>query len=796
MSQQQHIKMQEFLRLFPNTVYTAIPEGGRIEGEVLHAKILNLELNKKGYGLFFSVNGFAEETRRQDHLTNINAIYCDIDYPHHKDKSEVESFKNDLIRELSSDFEVIPSAIVKTKNGLHVYWLLTEPVMMIDFVNDTERLKWLERWRAVEEKVIERYNADPQAKDTTRVLRIPNTLHLKDPNDPYLCELVFFSVENSYTLEQLEKGFSIIAPPDSWAVASSDHELTKEVKEKISFHYPKLSRPSYKRLLDLSQPLPEGTRNKSLLVIAAACKEGGWSKEKTLQYFSNFHGLPTREIQRTINSAYFHDYDFGFNNEILKLFVTPDERVKISEVTSQILSKQSKDYLSKERGKAKERFYYFEKEIAELYPYLKYKLGSNTFYNYVEDKGIYISYDEETINSLFLQEMDNAGLKEFRKISCVKDKIVCFKSLPGRTFTQKQENSNKNIINVQNGLFDISTFHLSSHTPDYISTTQIPIEYHSDAQCPLWNKFLEQVSGGDKEQVRLLKQICGYSLTADTEFQKAFILTGGGGNGKGTFTRMLARIVGEENTAYSKLDTLNRQFGLTAIIGKRLNIIDEVSENYFESDIIKQLISGEKMSADIKYQKLPVIFTPIAKLVLTCNLLPKINDTTQGLYRRLIIIPFNNHFEDPDTELENKLIEELPGILNDSIEALKDLRECGKFNETTVNVGMLNDFKAENSPVLEFLRAKFLPFNEQDVIEREKFKQEAGEMYQSYSDYCIKFGYKKKNFANFIKEIIQTHAIDFRKLTRVNDQKSGKIFIFGLKPLKTLQGDYKVAYAK
>lgn len=788
-------KMQEFLQLFPNRVYTAIPEGGRIEGEVLHSKFLDLELNNKGYGLFFSVNGFADETRRQDHLININAVYCDIDYTK-KDKSGIEEFKSDIIKELSADFEVIPTAIVTTKNGLHVYWLLNEPIMMIDFPNEEERSKWLQRWRNVEEKVISRYNADPQAKDTTRVLRVPETLHQKDPQNPYRCELVFFNQENLYTLEQLEKGFEVIAQPNAWAVANSDKELTKEVKEKISLHYPKLSRPSYKRLLDLTQPLGEGSRNKSLLVIASACREDGWPKEKTLQYFSEFHGLPLREIQRTINSAYAHEYDFGFNNEILKPLVTTEERAKLSEVTSQIMSKESKDYLSKERNKSKERFYYFEKEIAELYPYLKYKLGSNTFYNYDTEKGLYVSYDEETINSLFLQEMDNAGLKEFRKISCVKDKIACFKSLANRSFSSKQENHNKNIINVKNGLFDISSYILSAHTPEYISTNQIPIEYRSDATCDRWLQFLHQVSGGDTEQVKLLRQICGYCLTSDVEYQKAFILTGGGGNGKGTFTRLLTHIVGEDNTSTVKLDTLNRQFGLSAIIGKKLNIIDEVSENYLESDIIKQLISGERMSAEIKYQKAPVEFTPIAKIVLSCNNLPKINDNTLGLFRRLIIIPFNRHFENPDTKLESKLIEELPGILNDSIEALKELRAAGKFNETAVNIGMLNDFKAENSPILEFIRSRYSPILETEVLNREKFKQDAGQMYQAYNDYCMKFGYKKKNFANFIKELIQIHAVDFRGITRVTDHQEGKLFIFGLKPLTTLQGEYKVAYAK
>jgi putative DNA primase/helicase len=789
-------KQQEFINLFPNTVFTAIPEGGDVNsGEVIHSSVVDFELNKKGYGLFFSVNGFSEETRRQDYLTNLNAVFCDIDFPKtKKDKTDVESFKNDVIKELSTfDLSLIPTAIVKTKNGLHVYWVLDQPIKLMDIPKEDDRTKLLQRWRTVIERVIARFNADPQAKDVTRVLRIPETLHLKDPTDPYLCSLFFFQPDNNYTLEQLEKGFLTPLPPDAWAVANSDQELSKEVKEKISFNYPKLSRPSYKQLMDLSKPLPEGTRNQTLLILAAACKEEGWPQEKTLEYFTEFHGLGIREIQRTINSAYYHNYDFGFNNEVIKPLVTPEERGRLSEITSQILSKQSKDYLTKERSKTKEQFYIFETIIAMKYPHLKYKLNSNAFYDYNPERGLYVRYEEEAINSLVLSEMLAEGLKEYRKLSCVKDKIACFKSLPGKVFSHKQENPDKNIINVKNGLFDISTFTLRSHTPDYISTTQIPIEYSSDAKCPQWQQFLHEVTNGDKEQIRLLRQICGYCLTSDVEFHKAFILYGTGRNGKGTFSKVLSKIVGEENTSNIDLNTLNKQFGLTGIIGKKLNIIDEISGNYFESDVIKKIISGQRMSADIKYQKLPTEFDPIAKVVFSVNELPKINDTTPGLYERFILIPFTRHFTNPDLHLIGKLTSELPGILNDSIEALKDLRECGQFNETKKNIELLNEFKSENSPILEFLRSKYTPALDDE--ERVKYRQDGMEMYRAYGEYCRLYGYKQKNYANFMKELMHTFATDFKSLAKAFDRDDGRMFVVGLKPLATLKEGYKVAYA-
>ena len=125
--------------------------------------------------------------------------------------------------------------------------------------------------------------------------------------------------------------------------------------------------------------------------------------------------------------------------------------------------------------------------------------------------------------------------------------------------------------------------------------------------------------GGDETQKRLLQQIAGYILTTDTAYAKAFIFHGHGSNGKSMLARVFAKIVGDKNTSAVNLTTLNKQFGLAGIIGKRLNIIDEISGNYFESNIIKGIISGERISADIKYRPEPIEFIPIVKLVFSVN---------------------------------------------------------------------------------------------------------------------------------------------------------------------------------
>ncbi len=560
------------------------------------------------------------------------------------------------------------------------------------------------------------------------------------------------------------------------------------MKEGIEKLYPKLDRPSYKKLFS-KEPgsVPEGMRNKALLVAAYAAKEAGWSFDQTCDHFKEFHGLGLREIRKTIRSAYEHNYDFGYNNEVMQAVVEPDERAELSRVTSKVLSKSTQEKRDNNNNLQKEKYLTYEFVIAERHPFLKYKARGD-FYNY--DSGVYAPLQIDDVRSVILNEMLKDGLTNYRKVSSVSDKIACFKSIDGRTFTHEEENPNPNIINLKNGLLDISTYMLAEHTPHYLSTSQIPLQYEREAQCPKWRAFILDIMDGDTEQARLLQQLAGYALTTDVRYAKAFVLFGSGANGKSLFTRMISKIVGQQNVSSVNLTTLNKQFGLTGLVGKKVNLIDEISGNYFESNVIKALISGEKLSAEIKYRPEPLEFFPSTKLIFSVNELPKINDTTPGLYRRFIIVPFNKTYvNNPDLTLEDKLTEELPGILNWAIEGLKSLRAEGRFSESKKNFDMMNIFKMDNSPLVEFLQANYEPAPKG---EESKYTIPSAQLYSEYKNYCLDNGYKHKSLANFTREMGHS-VMDGWRISRL--PVSGGAQFTGLRRLKTLTGD-EIVYPK
>lgn len=780
---------KKFLDHFKNKIFCYIPDA-RDNAPVIHSEELNLNNQAQGYGIFFSVNGFRGGKRSVENLTNINGFFCDIDYPHKVSRTpeKIREYKNDLLMEAIEGGIPVPTAIVETKNGLHLYWILEAPVMLNE-LNPEQQNELRKQYVQVEEAILKQLGGDPAAKDLARVLRVPGTLHQKDPSDPFMIKLVHYAPDEAlYSFTEIREAFLKKPAPDSWAVAHGENAINDEVKQEIEVQYPKLTRPSYKKLMS-KEPgsVPEGLRNKSLLVVSYAMREAGWPIEKTLAYFDEYHGLSVREIQKTIRSAYEHTYDFGYNNEVMQALVEPEERKKLSETTSKVLSKSTKEKRDTSNNAQKEKYQTYEYIVAERYKTLLYKMRGD-FYDYFE--GVYRPMQVDEVRSMFLKEMLKDGLTNYRKVSAVNDKLACFKSIDGRTFYEEQENPDRNVINFKNGLLNIQTYQLTPHTPSYLSTSQIPIPFVHGAKAPRWQQFLMEISDDDPEMVKLLQQIAGYCLTTDMSFSKAFIFYGMGANGKSMFTRMLAKVVGNDAVSSINLNTINRQYGLYGLVGKKLNLIDEISGNYFESNVIKGLISGERMSVEVKYRPEPLEFIPTAKLIFSVNELPKINDTTPGLYRRFIIVPFDRSFEgNPDLGLEQKLTDELPGILNWAIEGLKSLRADGRFNETDRNFNAMRVFKAENSPVVEFLNACFEPVAA--GLER-TYSVPLTDLYAQYRSYCFDHGYKPKAVANFSREIAHNRIEGFN-LQRFSDGR--KQLLGGLRKVSTNFGE-EIVYPK
>lgn len=741
----------KFLDSFPDHVYRYIDQTG--EGRpAVSSKEKRDDLNTAGYEAYFTVNGFKDATdAKKEHCTSLNAFFVDIDG--RKDPGELEIIKERLE----------PTFILETKNGYHIYWSLDEILYKEEMTPEA----WqgvIDRWERIEQSVVTSLNADPVVKDITRILRIPDTYYWKKSGDawkkgvkhaPFVIKGVHKNIAANYSMDQMVEAFpeadpNAIAPfaktPQGEQMAKYAEAEKKDFFDRVNKAYPMGERPSFIALTsgkDGTLPPNIVSRNQALLVTATLMRQAGWSKTKAFDHIKNvgWHGIEKerggmQEIMNTINSAYNSGYTYSYKNEIIAFNMTPEEQREIQSTYTDVAKAR------KEIDKV--RFSNYEAEVFSRYPHLK-KNEIGIIFNYFE--GVYKMMSDQEISNIVLTMLYEDMLWGYRTTRNVKDKVACLISIiPDLVETDDKGD----FFNVKNGILQLSTKQLKPHTPDYVSLIQSPVIYNPEAEAPTWKACLSSwMQGSEKDQkIEILQQFAGYLLSSSMVYAKALFLVGDGGNGKSTFADTIGMVMGDQATSRIDLEDLYSMFGLKGLIGKRLNIIEEVGGNYYQAHKLKKLISGEDLTINMKYKD-QFKFRPQAKFIFAVNTMPRVDDSSTATERRISVVQFNNHFRDfPNTDLRfanGLLAQELSGILNWMVEGAEKLRKAKKFTITKEQQISLLEYREENSSVEGFIG---------EVLEfKEGATATVRELYGEYKEYCVKDGRKFKGAIAFTKEM-------------------------------------------
>lgn len=765
-------KKHKFLDSFPDHVYRYIDQTG-LGRPAVSSETRRDDLNKIGYEAYFTVNGFkGKPDAKKEHCTSLNAFFIDIDG--RKELSEIEAIKQRLM----------PTYILETKNGYHLYWLLDEPIFR-DEVTEEEWDKAVARWERIEATVVETLNADKVVKDIPRILRQPDTYYWKKSGDAYLggVENAPFKIKGihkqesaTYSMNDMEDAFPLIAQAVPEFPKTQEGEQMKafaEAEKKNFFEmvnkaYPIEERPSFIKLIngkDDSALPRENCANSALLVGASLMRQAGWSKSQALKHIEEhgWYGIEKerggwQEIQNTVNSAYRTGYTFSYKNEFIAHNMTPEEQGKIQTAYTAVAKAR------KETDKT--RFSNYEYEVRARYPHLK-KNEVGIFFNYAD--GVYKMMTDQEVSGIILNMLYEDMLWGYRTKRNVADKVACLLSIvPDLELT----NDKGDWFNVKNGLLQLSSGVLHPHTPDFVSLVQSPVSYDPDAQAPTWNECLDAWMKGREsgEKKKLLQQFAGYLLTSSMVYAKALFLVGDGGNGKSTFADTISMVIGEQGTSRIDLEDLYGTFGMKGLIGKRLNVIEEVGGNYYQAHKLKKLVSGESLTINMKFKD-QFRFTPEAKFIFAVNMMPRVDDSSSATERRMCVVQFNNNFRDtPNVHLrfsDGLLAQELPGILNWMLEGYRSLIKEGAFEKTEEQGQTLAEYREENSSVDGFI-GECLTFDGVSV-------ETTSKLYGEYKEYCVKDGRKYKSMIAFTKEMkaYGQRTNKFQYMPRANNHSTG-----------------------
>lgn len=325
-----------------------------------------------------------------------------------------------------------------------------------------------------------------------------------------------------------------------------------------------------------------------------------------------------------------------------------------------------------------------------------------------------------------------ADSRKYRNISAMVSLARTFEDI---NVEDSQLNAHSWLLNTPTFTLDIKRLKLTKHRREDLLTKMISTEYHVDAECPLWMKFLDTIMNGDTDMMEYLQRAIGYSLTGDTSEQCMFVLYGHGRNGKSTFLQVIKEILGgyARQTSMDTFMTRNRMNNisddLANLKGARFVVASESEENgRLAESTIKQVTGGGAISARRLYENL-IEYEPEFKLWLDTNHKPIIRGTDFGIWRRLRLIPFTVEIPDDkvDLQLIAKLRLEFPGILAWAVKGAKEWLESGLGHPAMMEAAT-REYRREMDSVGRFL-------DECCITGDERYTIRSGELYDMYENW-------------------------------------------------------------
>ncbi len=355
------------------------------------------------------------------------------------------------------------------------------------------------------------------------------------------------------------------------------------------------------------------------------------------------------------------------------------------------------------------------------------------------------------------------GVEKFKgKIHTFKEEL--FKQFMADAYLPTPKGKlNSILINLLNGTFEITPSKRGLRPfeqKDFI-THQLPFEYDPEVTAPMFKKYLDEVLP-DPDKQKVLAEFCGYIFIKPSvlKLEKMLILYGTGANGKSVFFEIINALLGTENISNYSLQSLTNENGyFRAKIGNKLvNYASEINGK-LETDIFKQMASGEPIEARLPYGD-PFILTEYAKLIFNCNELPKDVEHTNAYFRRFLIIGFDVTIPEDkqDKQLPQKIIQnELSGVFNWILQGLDRLLEQKSFSKCEAIDNARSDYEKQSDSVLLFITEMNFKKSTSEYIL-------ISELYPQYKYFCIEDGYRAVGKSNFIKRL--NHNKIF--VTRIN----------------------------
>jgi P4 family phage/plasmid primase-like protien len=250
----------------------------------------------------------------------------------------------------------------------------------------------------------------------------------------------------------------------------------------------------------------------------------------------------------------------------------------------------------------------------------------------------------------------------------------------------------------------------------------------------------------------VVQELCAQTLLPKN-YNVAAWFVGRGANGKGVMMELVDAL--HQQSCRLQLNKLNESFGLEALIGSSVVLVDEVENARFNEEIFKTLISANGIDINRKNQKSIRSYRSRAKWIIASNNIPHIADRSDGVWRRIIIVPWETQINRADQipDLERLIIEhELHIVLDWLLEGAIRIVQRGRMlteDEMPAIIGQQKRIlRSESDSVLGWIE-------EEGIHADPSVRTLKTSVYDAYTDWCVNLQRKPLGHEMFWKGMRQ-----------------------------------------
>jgi len=348
---------------------------------------------------------------------------------------------------------------------------------------------------------------------------------------------------------------------------------------------------------------------------------------------------------------------------------------------------------------------------------------------------------------------------------------------------------NRYLLNCNNGTLELDTKRFREHKSSDYLTKICHVDYEPDSASERFDKFIGEIMSGDMERARFLQKALGYGIGGDTKYECMFFLYGElTRNGKGTLMESCLSVVGNYGRAV-RPETIAQKHNANSqspsedvarLSGVRFANISEPSRGLvLNAAQVKSMTGNDTLNARFLNEN-SFDFKPQFKLYINTNYLPVISDTTLFSSGRIVIIPFNRHFEEWEQDKSLKAEFAKPtvqsAILNWLVKGYQLLQSEG-FKAPQSVIDATESYSHESDKMARFVEERLTKDNSSEI--------RTAALYDTYKTWCYDNGCYQENSRNFNHELRKIGTV-VRRRPKSGDGKTTLLIGFKLKDLPPL----------